>query len=130
MKIQVAVACDFAVEYQHKLCIIGTFETIEALQFPVVKSHCSIALQILWSKAEEGTHSIKVKFMDEDGVPTLKAVDSSINVSVPAGHFLIVSNHILNIQQLKFAGAGSYLVVIDVDGKMETEIPLQVLHTK
>ncbi len=130
MKVQVAVVCDFAVEYQNKLNIIGTFETIEAAQFPVVKSQCSIAFQILWSKAEEGTHSIKIKFMDEDGNPTLKAVDSSIDVLIPAGHFVVVTNHILNIQQLKFAGAGSYLVVIDVDGKMEAEIQLQVLHVK
>ncbi len=68
--------------------------------------------------------------MDEDGRPMLKAVESSINVSVPENHNFVTTNHILNIQQLKFAGAGNYLAVIDVDGKMEAEVELQVLHVK
>ncbi|MGR3301619.1 MAG: DUF6941 family protein [Candidatus Scalindua sp.] len=127
MNIQVAVLCDSATEYQNRLCILGIFDTIRTHQLPATKPQCSIALQILWTKIEEGTHTIKTKFMDEDGNPTLKPVNSSVKVLIPPKSSFVSTNHILNIQQLKFTRTGNYLIVIDIDGKMATEIPLQVL---
>ena len=127
MNIQVAVLCDSATEYQNRLCILGIFDTIRTHQLPATKPQCSIALQILWTKIEEGPHTIKTKFMDEDGNATLKPVNSSVEVLIPPKSSFVSTNHILNIQQLKFTKTGNYLIVIDIDGKMVTEIPLQVL---
>jgi hypothetical protein len=127
MNIQVAVLCDSATEYQSRLCILGIFDTIRTHQLPATKSQCSIALQILWTKIEEGSHTIKTKFMDDDGNPTLKPVNSSVEVIIPPGSSFVTTNHILNIQQLKFTRTGNYLIVIDIDGKMAAEIQLQVL---
>ncbi len=127
MNIQVAVLCDSATEYQNRLCILGIFDTIRTHQLPATKSQCSIALQILWTKIEEGTHTIKTRFMDDDGNPTLKPVNSSVEVLIPPKSSFVSTNHILNIQQLKFTKSGNYLIVIDIDGKMVTEIQLQVL---
>ena len=127
MNIQVAVLCDSATEYQNRLCILGIFDTTRTHQLPATKSQCSIALQILWTKIEEGSHTIKTKFMDDDGNPTLKPVNSSVEVIIPPISSFVTTNHILNIQQLKFTKTGNYLIVIDIDGKMATEIQLQVL---
>jgi hypothetical protein len=46
MNIQIAVLCDSAVEYQNRLCVLGTFDTIRTHQLPTTKPRCSIALQI------------------------------------------------------------------------------------
>ncbi|HJO48132.1 MAG TPA: hypothetical protein QF625_04230 [Candidatus Scalindua sp.] len=127
MNIQVAVLCDSATEYQHRLCILGIFDTIRTHQLPATKPQCSIALQILWIKIEEGSHTIKTRFMDDDGNPALKPVNSSVEVIIPPKSSFVTTNHILNIQQLKFTKTGNYLIVIDIDGKMATEIQLQVL---
>lgn len=127
MNIQVAVLCDSATEYQHRLCILGIFDTIRTHQLPATKRQCSIALQILWTRIEEGSHTIKTKFMDDDGNPTLKPVNSSVEVRIPPKSSFVTTNHILNIQQLKFTRTGNYLIVIDIDGKMVKEIQLQVL---
>jgi hypothetical protein len=127
MNIQVAVLCDSAVEYRNRLCILGTFDTIRTHQLPATKPQCSIALQILWTKIEEGAHTIKTRFMDDDGNPTLKAMNSSIKISIPPTSSFLTTNHILNIQQLKFTRTGNYLIVIDIDGNMKAEIQLQVL---
>ena len=127
MNIQVAVLCDSATEYQHRLCILGIFDTIRTHQLPATKPQCSIALQILWTKIEEGSHTIKTRFMDDDGNPALKPVNSSVEVIIPPKSSFVTTNHILNIQQLKFTKTGNYLIVIDIDGKMATEIQLQVL---
>ncbi len=127
MNIQVAVLCDSATEYQNRLCILGIFDTIRTHQLPATKPQCSIALQILWTKIEEGSHTIKIRFMDDDGNPTLKPINSSVEVIIPPKSSFVSTNHILNIQQLKFTKTGNYLIVIDIDGKMATEIQLQVL---
>ena len=103
------------------------FDTIRTHQLPATKPQCSIALQILWTKIEEGPHTIKTKFMDDDGNPTLKPVNASVEVLIPPMSSFVSTNHILNIQQLKFTRTGNYLIVIDIDGKMVTEIQLQVL---
>jgi hypothetical protein len=128
MNIQVAVLCDSAIEYQNRLCILGTFDTIRTHQLPATKPQFSIALQILWSKIEEGTHTIKTRFMDEDGNPILKAVNASVKITIPPTSSFVTTNHILNIQQLKFTKAGNYLIVFDIDVDMKTEIQLQVLQ--
>jgi hypothetical protein len=65
--------------------------------------------------------------MDDDGNPTLKPVNSSVKVTIPSKSFFVTTNHILNIQQLKFTRTGNYLIVIDIDGKMAAEIQFQVL---
>jgi hypothetical protein len=127
MNIQVAILCDSATEYQNRLCILGIFDTIRTHKLPATKPQCSIAFQILWTKIEEGSHTIKTKFMDDDGNPTLKPVNSSVEVIIPPKSSFVTTNHILNIQQLKFTKTGNYLIVIDIDGKMATEIQLQVL---
>ena len=127
MNIQVAILCDSATEYQNRLCILGIFDTIRTHKLPATKPQCSIALQILWTKIEEGSHTIKTRFMDDDGNPTLKPVNSSVEVIIHPKSSFVSTNHILNIQQLKFTKTGNYLIVIDIDGKMATEIQLQVL---
>ena len=98
MNIQIAVLCDSAVEYQSRLCILGTFDTIRIHQFPTTKPQCSIALQISWNKTDEDPHILKTRFMDDDGNPTLKAVNSSVKISVPPTSSFLTTNHILNIQ--------------------------------
>ena len=128
MNIQVAVLCDSAIEYQNRLCILGTFDTIRTHQLPATKPQFSIALQILWSKIEGGAHTIKTRFMDEDGNPIMKAVNASVKITIPPTSSFVTTNHILNIQQLKFTKAGNYLIVIDIDVDMKTEIQLQVLQ--
>ena len=130
MNIQVAVLCDSATEYQNRLCILGIFDTIGTHKLPATKPQCSIALQILWTKIEEGSHTIKTRFMDDDGNPTLKPFNSSVEVIIPPISSFVTTNHILNIQQLKFTKTGNYLIVIDIDGKTATEIQLQVLLTE
>jgi len=128
MNIQVAVLCDSAIEYQNRLCILGTFDTIRTHRLPATKPQFSIALQILWSKIEEGAHTIKTRFMDEDGNPIMKAINASVKITIPPTSSFVTTNHILIIQQLKFTKAGNYLIVIDIDVDMKTEIQLQVLQ--
>lgn len=128
MNIQVAVLCDAAADYNGKLNLLGTFDTIFTKQMPALHPQCSVALRIIFQKIEEGAHKLKMNFVDEDGKFVMPSIDLPIDVSIPADSSFISRNFVINIQQLKFERAGSYSIDLAVDGRQEASIPLFVKH--
>ena len=128
MHLQIAIACDSAIDYADRLCILGTFDTIQAHDFPVIRTQCSFVFQISWGKSEEGVHSIQIQFMDEDGKQTLDDIKNAIKVRVPAGRYFTSTNHIINVHQLKFTRPGGYQAAISVDDRHLGEVQLQVVQ--
>lgn len=127
MKIMTAVLCDYATDYNGRLSIMGTFNALQTDSFPYRKSHVSIAIEIEWGKSEEGIHSVDVTFMNQDGKKTLDDVKTNVKVQVPDQQIFVLSNHIVNLQELTFQKPGMYLMPVWVDGKIEQEIQLQIL---
>lgn len=128
MNIQIAVLCDAATDYSGKLNILGTFDTIITSQLPAVHPQCSIALRLAFSKIEEGSHKVKMNFVDEDGRFVMPSIDMPVEVIVPSELNFLVRNFVINIQQLKFDKPGQYSIDVAVDGRQETSIPLLVRH--
>src|SRR5262245_4237908 len=126
MNIQIAVLCDAATDYGGKLNILGTFDTIITRQLPAFHPQCSVALRITFSKIEEGSHKLKMNFVDEDGKLVMPSIDIPVDVSIPPELNFLVRNFIINIQQLKFEHAGQYAIDVAIDGRQETSIPLLV----
>ena len=58
MDILVSTLCDFAADYQGKLCIQGGFDSLVARQFPVVHPVCAVALRICLTPEDEGNHEL------------------------------------------------------------------------
>src|SRR5437868_14037629 len=83
MEIQVAVLCDAAADYNGKLNLLGTFDTIFTKQMPALHPQCSIALRIIFQKIEEGAHKLKMNFVDEDGRFVMPSIDLPIDVAIP-----------------------------------------------
>ena len=67
MDILVSTLCDFAADYQGKLCIQGGFDSLVARQFPVVHPVCAVALRICLTPEDEGTHELGLSIVDADG---------------------------------------------------------------
>ncbi len=128
MDIQVAVLCDAAADYNGKLNILGTFDTIHATRLPASHPSCSIALRMTFNKVEEGSHKLKLNFVDEDGKPVMPAIDLPMEVSVPEDTIFLSRNCVVNIQQIKFEKAGLYSIDIAMDGRQLGSIPLLVKH--
>lgn len=126
MEIQVAVLCDAATDYQGKLNILGTFDTIFTAQMPAVHPQCSIALRMTFGKEEEGSHKMKLSFVDEDGKAIMPNIDIPVDVTVPEDSIFLSRNFLINIQQLKFDKPGLYSINIAVDGRQEGNIPLLI----
>ena len=128
MQIQVAVLCDAATDYNGKLNLLGTFDTILTNQLPAIHPQCSVALRIVFNKIEEGSHKVKMNFVDEDGKLVMPSIDMPVDIMMPADANFLVRNFIINIQQLKFEKPGQYAIDLAVNGRHETSIPLQVKH--
>jgi len=130
MDVQIAALCDFAADYGSKLCLMGTFDTIMAAQFPSIHPSCSIALRMVFRDTDAGRHVFKVTLIDEDGKSLLPKIEPAIDVRLPDNVFFITQNLIFNLQGMKFEKAGQYSIDIAMDGKMIARIPMQVIPMK
>jgi hypothetical protein len=126
MTIQVAVLCDAATDYNGKLNLLGTFDTIYAPQMPTQHAQCSIAIRIAFDRIEEGTHNLQLSFVDEDGLPIMKSMQIPVKVDFPADATFISRNLVVNILQLTFSKAGLYSVDLALDDRPLSSIPLAV----
>jgi hypothetical protein len=126
MNVQIAVLCDAATDYNGKLNLLGTFDTVLTQQMPAVHPQCSVALRIVFDKIEEGAHKVKMNFVDDDGRFIMPSIEMPVEVALPADASMLARNFIVNIQQLKFDRPGQYAIDVAIDGRHETSIPLQV----
>src|SRR5579872_6727149 len=106
MDIQVAVLCDAATESHGKLNILGAFDAISAQQLPAIHAQCSIALRMTFTNVEEGAHTLRLNFVDEDGKLVMKSINLPVQVTVPAEAHFTTANFVVNIQQLQFEKPG------------------------
>ncbi len=126
MRITVAAICEHAWVEQGCLSIAKIFDTVVAKQFPHVVPRLSIAVRILFRRAEAGAHKLNVMLSDADGKKLMNAnMDMTIQVpqaSTQEGSY----SFSLNGQNISFPQAGDYVVDIVIDGRVEASIPVYV----
>ena len=126
MDIQVAVLCDAATDYKGKLNLLGTFNSVYTQELPANYPQCSIVLRVVFKLVEEGSHKLRINFVDEDGKFVMPSIELPFEVKVPENDSFTYRNFILNIQRLKFEKFGQHAVDIAIDGRQEASIPLEV----
>lgn len=133
MDIQIAALCDYAADYQGKLCVQGAFDTLFARQFPVVHPMCSLALRICLTPEDEGDHKLGISIVDEDGTaldPERMPIVGDLKVGLPEGAAFFTRNIIMNFQGLKFEKTGNYSVDVTVDGELSARVPLRIVQVQ
>jgi hypothetical protein len=126
MNIQVAVLCDAATDNKGKLNLLGTFNSVHTRELPANYPQCSIVLRVVFKRVEEGSHKLRINFVDEDGKFVMPSIELPFDVSVPENDSFAYRNFILNIQRLKFEKFGQHAIDIAIDGRQEASIPLEV----
>ena len=130
MDIQVAVLCDYAADYQGKLCVQGAFDTLFARQFPVVHPACALALRMCLTPEDAGEHKLGIAIVDEDGTPLDKErmpIVGDLKVALPEGATFLTRNLIMNFQGLRFEKSGNYSVDVTLDGELVARTPLRLV---
>lgn len=131
MDTQVAVLCDYAADYQGKLCLQGAFDTLFTRQFPVVHPSCALALRVCLTPEDAGNHKLGISIVDEDGVALDKErmpIEGDLNVELPEGSSFLTRNLIMNFQGLQFAKAGTYSVDLTFDGELVSRTPFRLVQ--
>lgn len=137
MDFQVATLCDSATDYNGKMCLLGTFDTICATQFPVIHAQCALALRICFRPEDEGTREFLIRVIDADGKTVVaippqqanaEAASLRVDVKMPADAYFLSRNLVFNLFRLKFDNPGQYSIDISVDGRVQTQIPLRIMQ--
>ena len=126
MDIQVAVLCDAATDQKGKFNLLGTFNSVYTRELPANYPQCSIVLRGVFKRVEEGSHKLRINFVDEDGKFVMPSIELPFEVNMPGEDSFLYRNFILNIQRLKFEKFGQHAVDIAIDGRQEASIPLEV----
>jgi hypothetical protein len=124
MEIEIFTLCDFAQDNMSKLTIVGTFDSINAKQFPVAHPFCAIASRMRFSAKETGDFDFKLRLIDSEGVEIIKPIEGNINVGAPLNNQFTTVNFVVNFNQLQFSKAGRYSFELYLDGEWKTGLPL------
>ncbi len=128
MDVEAFLLCDCATDQQGKLNILGAFDRLYTRKIPAVHPACAVAVRVRFSKFEDGDHTIKINFIDDDGNPAGPALERPISVSVPEGENSAIRNIILNIQGLRLNKTGEFRFDFAIDGQQVACLPLKVIE--
>jgi len=131
MELLTAVLCDAASDYNGKLCILGTFDTLASKRFPVKHPHCTLAMRFIFQEADVGPHEFEIHFVDADGQELLPRgpIRFKVNIeAIPDNRYFVSRNLVINMQGLEIPEAGEFAFDLMRDGHVIRRIPLQVIE--
>jgi|GEM_PF-51502 len=131
MDIQIATLCDFAADYNGKLVISGTFDTLAARAVPVVHPSCALAMRFCFTPEDAGRHKLSINIINEDGEsldPNNMPIEPEFEVALPKNVPFLTRNIVMNLQGLRFEEAGIYSIDIGCDGEILVRLPLRIVQ--
>ena len=132
MDIQIATLCDFAADYNGKMVISGTFDTLAGQAMPLVHPSCVLAMRICITPEDSGQHKFTVNIIDADGNPLDEKmpIEADMPIDLPANVPFMTRNLFLNLQGLKFPTDGVYYVDLSIDEELVSRVPLRIIEVK
>jgi hypothetical protein len=124
MEIEIFTLADFAQDNNSKLTIVGTFDSINAKQFPVQHPACTVACRLRFAAKEAGSHDFKLRLIDSAGKEIIQPIEGNINIGVPPNGQFTSINIVVNFNQLKFETATRYSFELYIDGDWKSGLPL------
>lgn len=130
MDIQIATLCDYAADYNGKMVINGTFDTLAAPSMPVVHPQCCLALRLCITPEDAGHHKFSVNIINADGmsIDEKMPIVADMPIELPETVPFMTRNLILNLQGLRFPEDGIYSIDICVDDELQSRIPLRIVE--
>ncbi len=124
MEIEIFTLSDFAQDNNSKLTIVGTFDSIQAKQFPVQHPSCTVACRLRFGVKEVGPHDFRLRLIDTSGKEIIQPIEGNINIATPPNGQFASINIVVNFNQLKFETTGRYSFELYIDGDWKSGLPL------
>jgi hypothetical protein len=128
MEIEIFTLSDFAQDNNSKLTIVGTFDSIQAKQFPVQHPACTVACRLRFAAKEVGSHDFKLRLIDATGKEVIKSIEGDINIGTPANGQFASINIVVNFNQLQFEKPGRFSFELYIDGDWKSGLPLFLIQ--
>jgi len=119
-----AVLADYAlIDQQGKLSVLGLFQHVWVPAFPAVHPRAHLVLRVRGRRTEIGHHSIRIRFVDEQGT-TLVEGEGTVQFGEPPAGVTDVEAGAVLVFDLPLPRAGQYAFEISLDAGDEHRIPL------
>lgn len=127
MEIEIFTLCDHAQDFNGKLAIIGTFDSVYAPQFPFTHPACCIAGRLRFSDKEAGAHKFELRLIDDMGKDITERLEGTLEINKPAIGFHSTINFVFNFSQLVFDKPGRYSFEMYIDDEWRSGLPLMIV---
>ena len=122
---------DYAnVTVDQKLNVMGIFSNITTNSLPTVHPEMHVVAQLSANASEYGRQfRLSVKLLDEDATKEIVSFDDTVIVPTGERGLPARMNFNLRLVNVQFDTAGTYEVVVLVDGDQKGSVPLEVIQT-
>lgn len=125
MKVEIFNLCDYASsDMSGKMTMVGVFDSVYVRNIPILIMYCSLAVRVRFEKHEEGIKRLTAKIVDSDGLEIVPPTETIVQVQVPPEWTTATAQIVAMLPQLQLPHFGEYLVVLDIDGRLEATTPL------
>lgn len=113
MQVELFTLCDGAYNYDGRLTIVGTFDTIKEAKAPFRKSF-SIAAILRREIEETGDRELIISITNEEGLPAMPAISMRVNAPSDATQAKLVIA--IKFNSVSFKSYGTYKVAMKDNG--------------
>ncbi|MEI6388356.1 MAG: hypothetical protein WCQ50_17180 [Spirochaetota bacterium] len=114
MDVQILTLCDFAEDFNGKMCITGTFDTLRVADFSHNMSTFSIAARVAFDQGEAGKQEFRFGIRDEEGKDLVPEMKGAFQIG-ERHSFMGASNIVLTLNGVSFHRPGIYFVSFSIN---------------
>jgi hypothetical protein len=118
------VLADYAlIDQQGKLSVLGIFQHVWVSEFPAVHPRTHLVLRVRGRRTEIGGHSIRIRFVDDQGAELLGG-DGTVQFGEPPAGVTDVEAGAVLVFDVPLPAGGQYAFEIVLDGEPALRVPL------
>ena len=118
------MTADYAlIDQQGKLSVLGIFQHVWLTKFPAVCPRTHLVLRVRGRRTEIGVHTIRIRFVDDNGAELLGGEGTVQFGEPPAGVTDVEAGAVL-VFDIPLPRPGQYAFEITLDGELASRVPL------
>lgn len=132
MQLLISTLCDSAADYDGKMVVMGTFDTMMAREFPAPLRGCRLALRVSASREEAGKHQLRIRILDREDKEVLPAVESDMEVRFSEKNqgLPFLSRNIIIPIGVQLPASGLYRFEIAIDGEVKSVLSFAAIEVR
>ena len=126
MQVSFALFADAAnLSQEGKLNILGVFDALQVGTLPSVHPRAHLVVHLKGTPLDAGVHSVTLRWLNPSGRELWQST-GELNVGTPPAGVLEMDLPLIAQIDLPVDEAGSYAMLISLDGERKVEVPVQV----